>query len=110
MLTLPFFLVGSRATTRPSVRRSLLVFLVQLLFALGLILSLALAVTVVGYGMKHRRFTDVHRAAVRWPLSAWKYVGIDNEGDTAGDYAGEVRPSLLLSSSCSSTGGKRSSS
>lgn len=57
------------------------------------------AVTVVGYGMKHRRFTDVHRAAVRWPLSAWKYIGIDNEGDTAADYAGEVRslsPSLLL--------------
>ncbi|GAA5922133.1 hypothetical protein JCM3775_003502 [Rhodotorula graminis] len=51
-------------------------------------------ITVVGYGMKHRRFTDVHRAAVRWPLSAWKYVGIDNEGDTAGDYAGERKYGL----------------
>lgn len=49
--------------------------------------------------MKRRRFTDVHRAAMRWPAGAWKYIGIDNEGDTAGDYDGEVRlPPFSLAS------------
>ncbi|GJN92381.1 hypothetical protein Rhopal_005411-T1 [Rhodotorula paludigena] len=51
-------------------------------------------ITVVGYGMKRRRFTDVHRAAMRWPAGAWKYIGIDNEGDTAGDYDGERKYGL----------------
>ncbi|GAA6049275.1 hypothetical protein JCM3770_005917 [Rhodotorula araucariae] len=51
-------------------------------------------ITVVGYNMKRRRFTDVHRAALRWPASAWRYVGIDNEGDTARDYDGERKYGL----------------
>ncbi|GAA6013637.1 hypothetical protein JCM10207_004798 [Rhodosporidiobolus poonsookiae] len=46
-------------------------------------------ITVVGYGMKRRRYEDVHRAALRWPASAFKYIGIDNEGETSGDYEGE---------------------
>ncbi|BGP18656.1 hypothetical protein JCM10213v2_006722 [Rhodosporidiobolus nylandii] len=51
-------------------------------------------ITVVGYGMKRRRYEDVHRASVRWPASAFKYIGIDNEGETAGDYEGERKYGL----------------
>ncbi|BGP02181.1 hypothetical protein RTBOTA2_005060 [Rhodotorula toruloides] len=51
-------------------------------------------ITVVGYGMKRRRYEDVHRAAVRWPASAFKYIGIDNEGDVQGDYEGERKYGL----------------
>ncbi|GAA5915630.1 hypothetical protein JCM6882_002368 [Rhodosporidiobolus microsporus] len=46
-------------------------------------------ITVVGYGMKRRRYEDVHLASVRWPKSAARYIGIDNEGETSGDYEGE---------------------
>ncbi|GAA6029053.1 hypothetical protein JCM8097_001570 [Rhodosporidiobolus ruineniae] len=51
-------------------------------------------ITVVGYGMKRRRYEDVHRASVRWPSSAFKYIGIDNEGETSGDYEGERKYGL----------------
>ena len=53
-------------------------------------------VTVVGFGMKRRRYEDVHRAALRWPASAFRYIGIDNENETDVDYNGEVRPSSLV--------------
>ncbi|GAA5856611.1 hypothetical protein JCM8547_005890 [Rhodosporidiobolus lusitaniae] len=51
-------------------------------------------ITVVGYGMKRRRYEDVHRASIRWPMSAFKYIGIDNEGETSGDYEGERKYGL----------------
>lgn len=38
-------------------------------------------ITVVGYEMKRRRFTDLHRAALRWPQSRFNYIGIDAEGE-----------------------------
>ena len=38
-------------------------------------------ITVVGYEMKRRRFTDLHRAALRWPEDNFDYVGIDAEGE-----------------------------
>lgn len=41
--------------------------------------------------MKRLRYEDVHRASVRWPNSAFRYIGIDNEGETKADYEGEVR-------------------
>jgi hypothetical protein len=50
-------------------------------------------ITVVGYGMKRARYEDVHRAAIRWPMDKFEYIGIDNEGDTTADYEGEVRAS-----------------
>ena len=31
--------------------------------------------TVVGYDFKHERFTDLHRAALRWPDQHFKFVG-----------------------------------
>lgn len=55
-----------------------------------------LSVTVVGFGMKQRRYEDVHRAALRWPASAFRYIGIDNENETDVDYDGEVRSSPSL--------------
>lgn len=42
--------------------------------------------------MKRARYEDVHRAAIRWPMDKFEYIGIDNEGDTTADYEGEVRP------------------
>jgi hypothetical protein len=48
-------------------------------------------VTVVGYGMKQQRYEDVHRAALRWPRTAFRYIGIDNDTDVEADYLGEVR-------------------
>ena len=41
--------------------------------------------------MKRRRYEDVHRASLRWPSTAFTYVGIDNENTLGEDYAGEVR-------------------
>ncbi|GAA5839997.1 hypothetical protein JCM3766R1_000636 [Sporobolomyces carnicolor] len=46
-------------------------------------------ITVIGYGMKSARFTALHRKALRWPASAFNYIGIDNEGETSQDYEGE---------------------
>ncbi|GAA5967958.1 hypothetical protein JCM3765_005559 [Sporobolomyces pararoseus] len=36
-------------------------------------------ITVIGYGMKSNRFLKLHRKALLWPLSAFNYIGIDNE-------------------------------
>ncbi|KAK4685370.1 hypothetical protein P7C73_g4778, partial [Tremellales sp. Uapishka_1] len=47
--------------------------------------------TVVGYGMKRRRFEMLHRQAIGFPLSQFKYIGIDDEGDTTEHYAGELK-------------------
>lgn len=61
-------------------------------------------ITVVGYGMKRRRFTDLHRAAIGFPLDNWNYIGIDDEGDTTDQYAGELKygytPFLSSPSGC----------
>jgi hypothetical protein len=34
-------------------------------------------ITVVGFRYKERRFVDLHRYAIRYPLSRFRYVGID---------------------------------
>ncbi|GBG28515.1 Hypothetical Protein FCC1311_047382 [Hondaea fermentalgiana] len=34
-------------------------------------------VTVVGYTFKQERFRDLHRAALRYPLESFRYVGVD---------------------------------
>lgn len=39
--------------------------------------------------MKSRRFIDLHRKALRWPVQAFEYIGIDNDGETSMDYEGE---------------------
>ncbi|KAI8975848.1 hypothetical protein BD414DRAFT_467549 [Trametes punicea] len=38
-------------------------------------------ITIVGYEMKRRRFTELHRAALRWPETRFEYIGIDADGD-----------------------------
>ena len=38
-------------------------------------------ITIIGYEMKRRRFTELHRAALRWPLAHFDYIGIDAEGE-----------------------------
>ena len=49
-------------------------------------------ITVVGYEMKRRRFTELHRAALRWPPARFNYIGIDAEGEEASKaQEGEVR-------------------
>ena len=52
-------------------------------------------VTVVGYEMKRQRFTELHRAALRWPVGRFEYVGIDAEGDTETAKQGEVSARVL---------------
>jgi hypothetical protein len=36
-------------------------------------------ITVVGYEFKRRRFTELHRHAMRWPAALFVYEGIDGE-------------------------------
>ncbi|KAH9839441.1 uncharacterized protein C8Q71DRAFT_749535 [Rhodofomes roseus] len=38
-------------------------------------------ITVIGYEFKRRRFTELHRAALRWPRERFHYIGIDAEGE-----------------------------
>ncbi|GLB37315.1 hypothetical protein LshimejAT787_0403660 [Lyophyllum shimeji] len=38
-------------------------------------------VTIVGYEFKRARFTDLHRAALRWPIEQFKYIGVDLDVD-----------------------------
>lgn len=47
-------------------------------------------ITVVGYEMKRSRFVNLHRAAIRWPLNKFQYIGIDPEEDMANASEGEV--------------------
>ena len=56
-------------------------------------------ITVVGYEFKRRRFTELHRAALRWPADRFEYVGIDAQGDSEAARQGEVRPPPFLSPS-----------
>lgn len=53
-------------------------------------------ITVVGYEMKGARFESLHRTALRWPVHAWSYIGIDidDEEHQIEAQRGEVRPSL----------------
>jgi hypothetical protein len=46
-------------------------------------------ITVVGFGMKRSRFTDIHRRALKFPDSAFTYIGIDDVGETGQSYLGE---------------------
>ncbi|KAF8629204.1 hypothetical protein AX17_005789 [Amanita inopinata Kibby_2008] len=40
-------------------------------------------ITVIGYEFKRKRFVDLHRAAIRWPLNRFNYIGVDvEENDT----------------------------
>jgi hypothetical protein len=56
-------------------------------------------ITVVGYEMKRRRFEDLHRKALRWPKSKFRYVGVDVEDVDHFAFAqeGEVGCSFLFS-------------
>ncbi|WRT65039.1 uncharacterized protein IL334_001981 [Kwoniella shivajii] len=48
-------------------------------------------ITVVGYGMKRRRFVNLHRAALSFPSSNFTYIGINDQGDIKGHYQGEFK-------------------
>lgn len=39
-------------------------------------------VTVVSYAFKKERFVELHRAAIRWPLERFTFVGIDPPWDS----------------------------
>lgn len=47
-------------------------------------------ITVVGFGVKERRFVELHRRALRFPRSAFFYHGIDSKGDLTKFLGGEV--------------------
>ncbi|KDQ28019.1 hypothetical protein PLEOSDRAFT_1112819 [Pleurotus ostreatus PC15] len=38
-------------------------------------------ITVVGYEMKRRRFVELHRAALHWPIDRFHYLGADPYGE-----------------------------
>ncbi|KAK0226181.1 hypothetical protein IW262DRAFT_1446919 [Armillaria fumosa] len=40
-------------------------------------------ITVVGYEMKRARFTNLHRAALRWPKEKFHYIGVDPKAEEA---------------------------
>ncbi|KAJ7594674.1 hypothetical protein C8J56DRAFT_1161250 [Mycena floridula] len=46
-------------------------------------------ITVVGYEMKRARFVDLHRAAIRFPIDKFEYVGIDPDREAALAQEGE---------------------
>src|ERR1700761_4258320 len=49
-------------------------------------------ITVVGFGFKKRRFEELHRRALRWPIKddTWNYLGVDLEGENREEHEGEV--------------------
>lgn len=48
-------------------------------------------ITVVGYEFKRARFMDLHRAALRWPESKFRYIGVDpDHEDNVTTEQGEV--------------------
>lgn len=53
-------------------------------------------VTVIGYGMKSSRFTSLHRKALRWPITAFNYIGIDNDNGRAGAGVGGNETQTLM--------------
>jgi hypothetical protein len=38
-------------------------------------------ITVVGYEFKRARFTNLHRAALRWPKDKFHYIGVDPDSE-----------------------------
>ncbi|KAJ3988843.1 hypothetical protein F5890DRAFT_1402318 [Lentinula detonsa] len=48
-------------------------------------------ITVVGYEMKRKRFTDLHRVAVRWSKHQFEYIGIDSDDESTVAQEGELR-------------------
>lgn len=52
-------------------------------------------ITVVGFGMKRKRYESIHRTSIRYPATAFRYIGIDNAEENAEkDYAGEKSAAL----------------
>jgi hypothetical protein len=53
-------------------------------------------ITVVGYEMKRERFTALHRAALRFPVDRFSYIGIGLDPREEPDaWAGEVLSFVL---------------
>ena len=53
-------------------------------------------ITVVGYEFKRKRFVDLHRAAIRWPLHQFQYVGVDaDDEESQSAQQGEVGSSII---------------
>ncbi|PFH52063.1 hypothetical protein AMATHDRAFT_74551 [Amanita thiersii Skay4041] len=36
-------------------------------------------ITLIGYEFKRQRFEELHRAAIRWPIDRFHYIGVDGE-------------------------------
>lgn len=48
-------------------------------------------ITVIGYEFKRMRFMQLHRAAIRWPESKFRYIGVDpDEAHSPSAEQGEV--------------------
>ncbi|KAG6812541.1 hypothetical protein H0H92_002310 [Tricholoma furcatifolium] len=47
-------------------------------------------ITVVGYEFKRARFTELHRAALRWPLANFHYIGVDPDTESPAVKEGEA--------------------
>jgi hypothetical protein len=50
-------------------------------------------VTVVSFDFKRHRFTELHRAALRWPKAHFEFVGIDPPGSRTALLGGEAQHS-----------------
>ncbi len=48
-------------------------------------------ITIVGFEFKKKRFVELHRPALRFPLERFSYVGIDPMGGLQEAQLGEVR-------------------
>eukprot|EP01117_Protostelium_nocturnum_P008065 TRINITY_DN2871_c0_g1_i3.p1 TRINITY_DN2871_c0_g1~~TRINITY_DN2871_c0_g1_i3.p1 ORF type:complete len:238 (-),score=60.25 TRINITY_DN2871_c0_g1_i3:17-730(-) len=49
--------------------------------------------TIVGFEFKRRRFVEIHRHALRFPMERFQYLGLDPPGDaTAGEMANSFGP------------------
>ncbi|KAG5638800.1 hypothetical protein H0H81_010029 [Sphagnurus paluster] len=54
-------------------------------------------ITIVGYEFKRARFTDLHRAALRWPIEQFQYIGVDPiNGHQSTAEEGEVGKRILF--------------
>ncbi|KAH8079417.1 hypothetical protein BXZ70DRAFT_901673 [Cristinia sonorae] len=52
-------------------------------------------ITVVGYEMKRRRFSELHRASLRWPADRFRYIGIDPTEEASTAHEGERQNGYL---------------
>lgn len=65
------------------------------------------SITIVGHAFKSKRFKEIHREALRWPIDKFNYVGVDlktypsgveeDEGEIEKMYEGERKVLMAFS-------------